>query len=97
MAPTRFFSLCCICAEWRRTISSREDKYASGGQRFHWELEALKQVPLQYKTIRYKDAIEALVSTMYFRESAFMDQITCKFAPSQPPLPKMVPKRSHCA
>ena len=27
--------------------------------------------------IRYKDAIQAHVSTMYVRERAFMDQITC--------------------
>ena len=46
MAHTRFYALRCSCAEWRRTISSREDKHASGGQQFHWEVEALKQVLL---------------------------------------------------
>ena len=46
MAHTGFYALRCICAEWRRTISSWEDKHASGGQRFYWEVEALKQVPL---------------------------------------------------
>ena len=40
--------------------------------------------------IRYKDAIKARVSTMYVRERAFMDQVTCKFAPTQPPSLKMV-------
>ena len=67
MAHTGFYALRCICAEWRRTISSWEDKQASGGQRFHWEVEALKQ---------YKDATKARVSTMYVRERAFMDHIT---------------------
>ena len=42
--------------------------------------------------IRYKDAMKACVSTMYVQERAFMAQITCKFAPSQPPSLKMVPK-----
>ena len=41
MAHTRFYFLRCICTEWQGTISSREDKHASGGQRFHWEVEAL--------------------------------------------------------
>ena len=45
MAHTRLYALRCICAEWQR-ISSQEDKHASGGQRFHWEVEALKQLPL---------------------------------------------------
>ena len=46
MAYSRFYAPHCICAEWRRTILSWEDKHASGGQRLHWEVEALKQVPL---------------------------------------------------
>ena len=40
--------------------------------------------------IRYKDAVKARVSTMYVRERAFMDQITCKFVPSEPPSLKMM-------
>ena len=84
MAHTGFYALCCICAEWRRTISSLEEKHASGDQRFYWEVEALKQVPL-------------FDGTMCVRERAFMDQITCNFAPSQPPSLKMVRKWSHCA
>ena len=39
--------------------------------------------------IRYKDAIKACVSTMCVRERAFMDEVTYKFAPSQPPSLKM--------
>ena len=46
MAHIRFYTLRCICAVWQRTISSQKDKHASGGQRFHWEVETLKQVPL---------------------------------------------------
>ena len=46
MAHARFYALRCICAKWKRTILSLEDKHASDGQRFHWEVEALKQVPL---------------------------------------------------
>ena len=42
-----FYALHCIFAEWQTTISPREGKHASGGQRFHsMQVEALKQVPL---------------------------------------------------
>ena len=72
MAHTHFYALHCICAKWQRTISSWEDKHASGGQRFHWEIGSIEASPI----IRHKDAIKAHVSTMYVRERAFMDQIS---------------------
>ena len=46
MAHTRFYAVHCICSQWQRAISSQEDKHGLGGQRFHREVEALKQVPL---------------------------------------------------
>ena len=95
MAHACFYALCCICAEWQRTVSSREDKHTSGGQRFYWKVEALKQVPL-FDT-RTLLLVTACVSTMYIRERAFMDKIICTFAPSPPLSLKMVPKRSNCA
>ena len=53
MALTRFYAFRCIYAEWRTTISSREDMHALDGQKFLWEVEALKQVPLfDTRTIR---------------------------------------------
>ena len=55
--------------------------------------ESIEERPI----IGYKDAIKFRVSTMYVRKRVFMDQITCKFAPSQPLSLKMVPKWSHCA
>ena len=40
------YALRFISADWRKTISTQGDMHASDGQRFHWEVEVLKQVRL---------------------------------------------------